>query len=252
MPEVLQPLVSAPTEFKVNPNVSVDCVIFGFDNNDLKVLLIERFPGDNSDSSDESLALPGNLILEHEDLDQAAKRVLKELTDLGNMYLEQFGTFGNPNRLSKPEDKRWLQATREIPEARVITVSYYSLVRLENYDPHASSFAKNAVWVNVDQVGNLAFDHNEILNKAIKVLKKDMDRIPAGFELMPEKFTLSALQRLYEVILQTTLDKRNFRRKILKTGIIKPLKEKQEGVNHKPARFYKFNKKYTEMPGFLD
>jgi hypothetical protein len=101
-------------------------------------------------------------------------------------------------------------------------------------------------------VGTLAFDHNEILNKAIDVLKKNLDKIPAGFELMPEKFTLSQLQLLYETILQTVLDKRNFRRKILKTGIIKPLKEKQEGVNHKPARFYKFNKQYHGISDFLD
>jgi 8-oxo-dGTP diphosphatase len=213
-----------PAGLKLNPNVSVDCVIFGFDNTDLKVLLIERFPGDKNQTQHESMALAGNLIREDEDLDDAARRVLRELTNLSDLYLEQFGTFGNPNRLSKPEDKRWLQATREVPEARVITVAYYSLVKLEKYIPAASSFAKSASWVNIKDVGTLAFDHNEILNKAIDVLKKNLDKIPAGFELMPEKFTLSQLQLLYETILQTVLDKRNFRRKILKTGIIKPLK----------------------------
>jgi len=238
--------------FKLNPNVSVDCVIFGFDNTELKVLLIERFPGDKNQTQHESMALPGNLIQEDEDLDDAVRRVLLELTNLKDLYLEQFGTFGNPNRLSKPEDKRWLQATREIPEARVITVAYYSLVKLENYLPAASSFAKNAAWVSVKDVGALAFDHNQILNKALAILKKDLDKIPAGFELMPEKFTLSQLQLLYETILQKVLDKRNFRRKILKTGIIKPLKEKQEGVNHKPARFYMFNKEYHGISDFLD
>lgn len=236
---------------KLNPHVSVDCVIFGFDNNDLKVLLIEQFPSENSVSDHGSMALPGNLIKEDEDLDDAAKRVLKELTNLGDLYLEQFATFGNPNRLSKPEDKRWLEATREIPEARVITVAYYSLVRLERYSPTPSGFAKNAAWVNINEVGNLAFDHNIILEKALSILKKDLHKIPAGFELMPEKFTLSQLQRLYEIILNTELDKRNFRRKIIKSGIIKPLKEKQEGVNHKPARFFKFNKKYHEAPDFI-
>ena len=237
---------------KLNPNVSVDCVIFGFDKSDLKVLLIERFPGDKNQTQHESMALPGDLIREDEDLDDAARRVLEELTNLRSLYLEQFGTFGNPNRLSKPEDRRWLKATREIPDARVITVAYYSLVRLERYLPSASSFAKQASWVSVKDVGTLAFDHNEILDKALHVLKKDMDKIPAGFELMPEKFTLSQLQLLYEIILQTELDKRNFRRKILKTGIIEPLKEKQEGVNHKPARYFKFNKKYHGISDFLD
>lgn len=245
-------MVQYGTELKLNPHVSVDCVIFGFDNKDLKVLLIERFPGNKDQKEGEAMALPGNLIKEDEDLDDAAKRVLKELTNLSDLYLEQFGTFGNPNRLSKPEDKRWLQATREIPDARVITVAYYSLVRLDRYKPTASGFAKNASWISIRDVRNLAFDHNEILNKAIRVLKHDLHKIPAGFELMPEKFTLSQLQLLYEIILQTELDKRNFRRKILKTGIIIPLTEKQAGVSHKPARFYKFNKDYQEMNDFLD
>jgi 8-oxo-dGTP diphosphatase len=237
---------------KLIPNVSVDCVIFGFDNKELKVLLIERFPGDKNQTEHDAMALPGNLIHEDEDLDDAAKRILKELTNLSDLYLEQFGAFGNPNRLSKPEDRRWLIAMRENPDARVITVAYYSLVRLERYEPTASGFARNASWVSIDQVGSLAFDHNEILDKAIKTLKHDLHKIPAGFELMPEKFTLSQLQLLYEIILQTELDKRNFRRKILKTGIIIPLKEKQEGVNHKPARYFMFNKEYQEVNEFLD
>jgi len=237
---------------RLNPSISVDCVIFGFDNIDLKVLLIERFSDDKNPGAHEKMALPGNLILENEDLDDAARRVLKELTNLDHIYLEQFGAFGNPNRLSKPEDKKWLKATREIPEARVITVAYYSLVRLENFTPFPSSFARIATWVSIKDVEILAFDHNEILSKALRVLKKDLHKIPAGSELLPEKFTLSQLQRLYEVILQTDMDKRNFRRKIIKSGIIKPLKEKQEGVNHKPARFFKFNKKYQELPDFLE
>ncbi|MCB9252413.1 MAG: NUDIX hydrolase [Flavobacteriales bacterium] len=238
--------------FKLNPHVSVDCVIFGFDNVDLKVLLIERETGDANETVDDLMALPGNLILENEDLDEAAQRVLKELTGLSDLYLEQFWTFGNPNRLNKPEDQRWLEAIREIPEARVITVAYYSLVKLEDYSLTPSGFARKASWVKIKDIQNLAFDHNEILNKALEVLKSDLHKIPAGFELMPQKFTLSQLQLLYESILQTELDKRNFRRKILKTGIIKPLKEKQEGVSHKPARYYMFNKKYQGLQDFID
>lgn len=232
-----------PTTFEhiINPNVSVDNVILGFDGQELKVLLIER-KHDYPEGKD-FLALPGDLIYQDEDLDDAANRILFELTGLKDIFLEQFYTFGNPNRISKQADVQWLKSIRTLPEARVITVAYYNLVKIEKYNPSASGFASNAIWMPADEVPQLAFDHNDIFNKAIEHLKHKLYRQPIGFELLPRKFTLAQLQRLYEIILQTNLDKRNFRRKILKTEFIIQLDEKQQGVAHKPATLYKFDKK---------
>jgi hypothetical protein len=227
-------------EHIINPNVSVDNVILGFDNNELKVLLIERKRVEGV--KDDFLALPGNLIYEDETLDQAAERVLFELTGLKNIFLEQFHSFGNPNRISKKQDKDWLKAIRAHPEARVITVAYYSLIKVDNYEPTPSAFAQNAIWVPISEVGQLAFDHNEIFNRALEHLKDKLYKHPIGFELLPKKFTLAQLQRLYEIILQTKLDKRNFRRKILKTKFVVALNEKQTGVAHKPAMLFRFDK----------
>lgn len=218
----------------------MDNVILGFDENELKVLLIERQRDDSG--MDDFLALPGDLIYEDEPLDEAANRVLHELTGLKNIFLEQFYTFGDPNRISKKQDQDWLKKIRAHPEASVITVAYYTLVKIENYKPTASGFASNAIWVPVNQVPQLAFDHNLIFDRAIDHLKHKLYRHPIGFELLPKKFTLAQLQRLYEIILQTKLDKRNFRRKILKTEFVIPLDEKQKGVAHKPAMLYKFDK----------
>jgi 8-oxo-dGTP diphosphatase len=131
-----------------NPHVSVDCVIFGFEEGDLKVLLIERSYANasNPQKTGKDLLLPGDLVYDHEDLDTSAKRILKELTNLENIFLEQFHAFGDPNRVRKETDKVWLESIRTEPEARVITIAYYSLVKLHDYQPSAKSFARNAYW----------------------------------------------------------------------------------------------------------
>lgn len=230
-------------EVKFNPNVSVDCVIFGFDGEKLKVLLIDRGQILNGKSSEDKIyALPGNLIREDENLDEAAERVLDELTGLSEIFLEQFGSFGAPDRLTKEHDLAWLKSIRAQPDARVITVAYYSLIRADQYEIHASGFAKEAFWHDIDNLPNLGFDHKEIIDGALGELKFKSKYQPLGFELLPEKFTLGQLQKLYEAILKTDLDKRNFRRKILKMSFLVPLKEKQQGVPHKPARYYMFDK----------
>jgi 8-oxo-dGTP diphosphatase len=193
-------------------------------------------------------ALPGDLIYTDEDLDMAAMRVLKELTGLANIYLEQFGAFGDPDRLSGEEDQKWLNSLRAHPEARVVTVAYYSLVNMHDYEPVAASFASSAQWVPLDSVGILPFDHTKILTQALKRLNQQLRVKPVGFNLLPEKFTLAQLQRLYEVILNKDLDKRNFRRKILKIGMLRKLNEKQSGVAHKPASYYSFDiDKYEDL-----
>ncbi|MEN9700648.1 MAG: hypothetical protein RLZZ301_1846 [Bacteroidota bacterium] len=231
---------------ELNPNVSVDCVIFGFDLEKLNILLIDR--GEISAASGPRLALPGNLIYNNENLDQAASRVLTELTGLQDIYLEQVGAFGDPDRIHKESDREWLKSIRAEPEARVITVAYVSLVQMSGYVPQASSFAKNADWFPLDAFTELAFDHSEILDAAKNKLKQQLKIQPIGFNLLPEKFTLSQLHRLYESILDKPLDKRNFRRKIQKLNILSNLKEKQRGVPHKPSSLYQFNEeKYQEL-----
>ena len=231
---------------ELNPNVSVDCVIFGFDLEQLTVLLIDR--GEIPSGSGPRMALPGNLIYDNENLDQAANRVLAELTGLENIYLEQGGAFGDPDRIHKESDREWLKTIRAEPEARVITVAYFSLVQMADYKPQASSFAKNADWTPVTDVKELAFDHFEILQEAKEKLKQKIKIQPIGFNLLPEKFTLSQLHRLYESILDKPLDKRNFRRKIQKLDILSSLREKQKGVPHKPSLLYEFNEeKYQEL-----
>jgi 8-oxo-dGTP diphosphatase len=230
--------MSSKNNLELNPRISVDCVIFGFDLNQLKVLVIER---SISDSDKQILTLPGDLIYEGENLDIAANRVLFELTGLQTIFLEQVGAFGDTDRLSKEADKKWLRAVREEPEARVITIAYFSLVNIHEYAPQASSFAKSAAWIPLNEIDELAFDHFDILQTALKKLKNKIRIQPLGFNLLPEKFTLSQLQKLYEAILGRELDKRNFRRKMLKLQLVEMLEERQEKVPHKPSQYFKFN-----------
>ena len=223
----------------LNPNVSVDCVVFGYESGQLKVLLIQRDASRENDRSALSWTLPGDLIQNNENLDQAADRVLKELTSLDQVYLRQFGAFGDPNRVKNPSDKVWLEKMRAFPEARVITVAYFALVNIHDFHPQPAYFAVDVQWHTIDHLPKLAFDHNYIFEEALKALRERVEHSPIVFELLPDKFTLSQVQELYEVILDTTFDKRNFRRKILAENILEPLREKQQGVSHKPARLYK-------------
>jgi 8-oxo-dGTP diphosphatase len=227
-------------------DVSVDCVLFGFDDRKLKVLLIEqRQPGKEKKIQKLQTALPGDLLKENESLNDAAKRVMKELTSLKGIYLKQFHTFGDPMRVKNLKDQDWLRLFRANPERRVITVGYYSLVKMEDYEPKASSFAGKAKWVDVYSIPELAFDHNEIVDRAIDILRHELIADNIGFELLPEKFTLTELQHLHEIILNKKLDKRNFRKNVLKMEHLKPLEEKQKGVLHKPAKFYQYKSKKT-------
>lgn len=201
---------------------SVDCVVFGFDGNELKILLIKR----GEDPFFEYWALPGNLVYLDENIDDAAARVLTELTGLENVYLEQVETFGDVGRH---------------PLGRVITTAFYSLVNIDDLSVHPHSHVEKVGWVPVSKVKQLAFDHNKILDACFNKLKKMVRGRPIGFELLPPKFTLSELQRLYESILEQELDKRNFRKKMLSMNILVELEEYQEGVAHRPARLYKFD-----------
>lgn len=134
-----------------NPNVSTDCVIFGFDFNNLNVLLIKQKESDHLHQKPR-YALPGDLVRNDENLDQAASRVLKELTSIEKIYLKQFHAFGDPDRVQKEDDKMWLNKYREQPDARVITVAYFSLIRMKDVAPKASSFAGETLWVNFEDI----------------------------------------------------------------------------------------------------
>ncbi len=170
-----------------------------------------------------------------EDLDGAAYRILDELTGLKNVYLEQVKTFG---------------AVHRHPIGRVITVSYFSLIKISDYEVMPNSFAERAEWHTIKDARALilAFDHTEIVETCFNALKQRIRVAPIGFELLPPKFTLTELQQLYESILERTLEKRNFRKKILAMDFIVDLKESQEHVAHRPARLYEFNQaKYENL-----
>jgi len=220
-------------------DISVDCVVFGFDEDELKVLLIEQKQPDGKSAIKLQKAVPGDLVVENESLDQAAQRILMQLTSLEGIYLKQFHAFGDPNRVSGLKDRDWLRSFRTHPERRVITIGYYSLVKMDDFNPQAASFAAKAQWVDVYKIPSLAFDHNNIVDQALQVLRHELMADHIGFELLPEKFTLSQLQKLYEIILDKKLDKRNFRKNIMRTDTVTPLEEKQSGVFHKPAQLFK-------------
>ena len=213
--------------------VSIDCVLFGFDGSELKILLIER----NEEPFKDWWALPGNLVNKDESVDQSAQRILKELTGLSDIYMEQYYAFGEVNRH---------------PQGRVISVAYYAMLRLGGEKPLKPliSYAKKAQWINVADLPKLAFDHQHILNKGLEKIKRRIKHLPLAFELLPEKFTLTQVQSVYELILGKKLDKRNFRKKILSFKVLKELEEKQRGVSFRAATLYKFDKrKYNKLFG---
>lgn len=208
--------------------VSVDCVIFGYQKGSLRVLLIQRgaepFKGD--------WALPGDLVNPDLDIASAANVVLTNLTGLGNIYMEQFYSFGSVDRH---------------PAGRVVTTAYFSLVKSDQYHPAASSWAKNTQWFGIDELPPLAFDHETILKKGLDSLQKKVRHEPVGFELLPRKFTLRDLQEVYEAILNCKFDKPNFRKKILSTNLLIPLNEYQANVSHRPAKLFKFDEERYQV-----
>lgn len=201
--------------------LSVDCVILGYDEESLKVLLVEC----NTPPFVGKLSLLGELVNPDETLDEAAHRVLGIWTGQESLYLEEVRTFSNVDRH---------------PLGRVITVAYYSLVEIDHFELSGMN-KMNLKWVDVNSVGDLAFDHTEILNECLDSLQQRLREKPIGFNLLPEKFTLNQLQNLYEVVLGITLDKRNFRRKILSLDVLIDLGEMQQDVAHRPAKLYGFD-----------
>ena len=213
------------------PGLTVDCVIFGLDleSASLNVMLIERdlepFAG--------MWAIPGGFVRKRETLEAAALRELKEETGIEDVFLEQLYSFGDPKR----DPRGW-----------VVSVAYYALVSPEQHPVQAATDAREARWFAVNEVPRVAFDHAEILAVALERLRGKLTYAPIGFELLPQKFTIKQLQRLYEIVLGTQLDNRNFRKKIFAMSVLRELDEMQKGVPHRAARLYKFDeKKYRQL-----
>ena len=206
------------------PALTVDCVVFGLDDEDLKVLLIQR----DLDPYAGKWALPGGFVNVGESVNDAARRELTEETGVSRVFLEQLYTFGEPKR---------------DPREHVVSVAYFALVRLSDHRIQAATDARNAAWFALDDIPKLAFDHQKILKVAHERLRAKVRSQPIGFELLPTKFPLRALQHLYEVILERELDKRNFRKKILSMDVLEELDEIETDVTHRAARLYRFDKK---------
>jgi 8-oxo-dGTP diphosphatase len=204
-------------------------VVFGLDEQELKVMLIQRalapFEG--------KWALPGGFVRLDETLVDAARRELEEETGLRNVFLEQLYTFSAVDR---------------DPRERVVSVAHYALVNLRDHNVHAATDASAAAWFGVHDVPSLAFDHAEILQTALERLRGKLRYQPIGFELLPKKFTLSQLQRLYELVLERELDKRNFRKRVLAMDLLVELDEVEQDVAHRAARLYRFDeRKYKRL-----
>jgi 8-oxo-dGTP diphosphatase len=219
-------------------NISIDCVIFGFHNDQLKVLLLQW---------KETLrwCLPGGFIYKDEHIEEAAVRILKSRTGLDNVYLQQFHTFGDPQReKGKHGVRKFLElSSKSWIKDRFITVGYWAIVEFSQVKPSADEFSLDCKWWDIHKVPELILDHNEILEEALNSLRRNLNDYPLGRNLLPEKFTMPDLQRLYETILGKKLDRRNFQKKILSLDVLQRLKERKSGVAHKAPFLYKFDEK---------
>ncbi|MBC7865462.1 MAG: NUDIX hydrolase [Bacteroidia bacterium] len=211
------------------PALATDCVIFGFDGGELKVLLMER----ETEDSQSTWSLPGGFVYMNETTEESAKRILHEKTGIKNVFVEQLYTFSEVDR---------------DPRQRVVAVAYYALVNNKKFQIAAGLNAKNVAWFELSKMPKLIFDHSKIVKTALIRLKGKVRYQPIGFELLNEKFTLTQLQQLYEAILETTTDKRNFRKKILSMKLLKALNEKEQNVARKAAQYFSFDKQaYKEF-----
>jgi 8-oxo-dGTP diphosphatase len=204
-------------------SLTTDCVIFGFDGGELKLLLIER----EKEPFKNKWALPGGFVLKDENTEECANRILLEKAGIQQVFIEQLYTFSEVDR---------------DPRERIVSVAYYALVNKHQVELIAGRDTIKAEWFGISNLPHLAFDHSKIVKMAIERLKGKVSYQPIGFELLNEKFTLTQLQALYEAILETAIDKRNFRKKILGMKLLKALNEKETNVAHKAAQFYSFDK----------
>lgn len=221
------------------PHISVDCVIFGFHENELKVLLLKaNYAG--------KWALPGGFVLKEEHLDDSAKRILKERTGLDKIYLQQFHVFSAPERSTKKINRQFLANTGVAMDEswmfeRFISVGYSALVDFTKVQPVADIFSDACKWFSINEIPSMILDHRHIFETALENLRKQLSFSPVGYNLLGKKFTMPELHSLYETILDTKLDRRNFQRKIIASRILTRLEETKKGVAHKAPFYYKFN-----------
>lgn len=219
------------------PGLSVDCVVFGFHDYQLKVLLLKLL-------NSSSWALPGGYIYKNEDLHTGANRILEERTGAKDIFLNQFKTFGKLNRsegfFSEFPDHLW-------QKQRFISVGYYALIDYELVIPTVDIFSEACQWIDIQEIPSLMMDHQEILEAALKQLRLDLNYKPIGSNLLPEKFTLPELQRLYEIILGKKLNRGNFYRKMKRYDILQKTNETRKGGAHKAPDLYRFDQeKYNQ------
>ena len=225
-----------------NNHISIDCVVLGFDGTNLRVLLVKR-RGEDQAGEYNDMKLPGSLIYQDEDLDEAAMRVLHELTGVKDVPLQQFKAFGSRNRTSNQRDVVWLERAQQAHVERIVTIAYFALVKLDGPMQKIVD-RESAVWMPVGEVGTLAFDHNLIIEEALKAVRREVENNRSIlFDLLPKKFTASQLRLLTEIIYGRSLDVRNFHKKISQMPYVIPLEERQKGVAHRAARYYKFDRK---------
>lgn len=225
-----------------NNHISIDCVVLGFDGTNLRVLLVKR-RGEDQAGEYNDMKLPGSLIYQDEDLDEAAMRVLHELTGVKDVPLQQFKAFGSRNRTSNQRDVVWLERAQQAHVERIVTIAYFALVKLDGPMQKIVD-RESAVWMPVGEVGTLAFDHNLIIEEALKAVHREVENNRSIlFDLLPKKFTASQLRLLTEIIYGRSLDVRNFHKKISQMPYVIPLEERQKGVAHRAARYFKFDRK---------
>lgn len=223
-------------------HISIDCVVLGFDGADLRVLLLKR-QGQDQGGEYSDMKLPGSLIYEDEDLDDAARRVLRDLAGVKDVPLRQFKAFGSKDRTRNERDVVWLERAQKARVERIVTIAYFALVKLDPIMNRGTN-RDTAEWVGVDNVGELAFDHNQIITEALKAVRHEVENNRAVlFDLLPKKFTASQLRLLTEIIYGRSLDVRNFHKKISQMPYVVALEERQKGVAHRAARYFKFDRK---------
>jgi len=225
-------------DFRKISNISVDCVVLGFDGNEINILLSKRtlHMHDEQYPTVDDWILTGNHIYKSERLDEAAARIFKGLTGLEEVYLKQFRTFGNPERIKNNKDLLWVKSRGTDP--RTLSVAYYFLLpssQIELKD-------KQTQWFSINKLPQLGFDHKEIITQAYSDLKQKVMSEPIIFEFLEDKFTLNDLQLIYEAILDIKIDNRNFRKKAIGKAYIVPLDEKRIGTSKKPAKLYMFSR----------
>ncbi len=219
--------------YSKNPKfyISVDCIIFGFSGGELSLLLLKR----NFEPARGEWSLMGGFVQENESVDDAAKRVLAELTGLDEVYMEQVGAFGSVHR---------------DPGGRVVSIAYYALVNINEYDRELVR-QHNAFWININELPPLIFDHSAMVEKARALMQQKASTKPIGFNLLPSLFTLSQLQSLYEAIYGEPLDKRNFRKRVAEMNYIEKTDKIDKTGSKRGAALYQFNENaYKQTPKF--